>query len=720
MAEGPEPVTINYSLKNIPIPSIDSYKKRLIEMTERVIQRMRWRAFFFLRGDDNNNEDDQPEGKQRYGFKSRKCPPQIEELNRFESDMLKMVQNVRFRGSGSDDFQKTLRKDAQRIRRSNDVFVPADKSRNLYKVKREQYEKLLQENVTKHYKVAPENSFDDVNVEAKSIAKDLGIAGRVETMARKRAFITFKDHKENFEYKLPCRLINPAKSEMGRISKRILESINERMVAKLDVQLWKNTNAVIDWFNNLEGKQGCAFTCFDIVEFYPSISEQLLKKALDFAKEYIDIPEQDMEIIFHSRKSLLFNGDKTWKKKSGSGMFDVAMGSFDGAEVCELVGVFALSKTTGTFGKGSIGLYRDDGLAVSKGKSGSEMERTKKTLTKQYSDLGLRITIQTNLSIANFLDVTFNLKTGKHYPYRKPNDIPLYIDKRSNHPPPVISNIPAGISRRLTDVSSDKECFDRAAPLYNNALASSGYSECVAFLKDRKEQKAKLKRARRRNITWFNPPYSRNVETNIGRKFLSFIDKHFPKGTRLSKIFNRSTLKVSYSCMPNMATIIRQHNNRVCRGMKQQERQQKLCNCRKPATCPLDSKCLTSSVVYMATVTAPGEQKQYIGSTENAFKTRYSNHLSSFRNQRYENSTELSKYIWALKRAGVDYTVSWEILRQAPAYTNVSKRCNLCLTEKLAITYADGARLLNSRTELVSKCRHENKYYLSYFARSVT
>ena len=84
-------------------------------MTERVIQRMRWRAFFFLRGDDNNNEDDQPEGKQRYGFKSRKCPPQIEELKSFESDMLKMVQNVRFRGSGSDDFQKTLRKDAQRI-----------------------------------------------------------------------------------------------------------------------------------------------------------------------------------------------------------------------------------------------------------------------------------------------------------------------------------------------------------------------------------------------------------------------------------------------------------------------------------------------------------------------------------------------------------------------------------------------------------------------------
>ena len=209
------------------------------------------------------------------------------------------------------------------------------------------------------------------------------------------------------------------------------------------------------------------------------------------------------------------------------------------------------------------------------------------------------------------------------------------------------------------------------------------------------------------------------METNIGRKFLSLIDKHFPKGTKLSEIFNHGTVKISYSCMPNMATIIRQHNDRVCQGSKQRDIQ-KSCNCRKPDTCPLNGKCLAGSVVYMATVKASSGEKKYIGLTENPFKTRYSNHLTSFRNQKNENSTELSKHSWELKRKEIDYKVTWEILHDATACSNVSKRCNLCLAEKLAIILADSASLLNSRTELVSKCRHENKFYLSHFARSIT
>ena len=84
-----------------------------------------------------------------------------------------------------------------------------------------------------------------------------------------------------------------------------------------------------------------------------------------------------------------------------------------------------------------------------------------------------------------------------------------------------------------------------------------------------------------------------------------------------------------------------------------------------------------------------------------------------------ENSTELSKHIWGLKRAGKSYDIKWKILRRARAYSNCSKRCNLCLAEKLAILDANRATLLNKRSELVSKRRHENKFYLSNFARLI-
>ena len=83
--------------------------------------------------------------------------------------------------------------------------------------------------------------------------------------------------------------------------------------------------------------------CFDIAEFYPSISEDLLRKALRWAKAQVTITDNEEEVIFNARKSLLFCDCKAWAKKDGRGLFDVTMGSYDGAEVCELVGSFALN-----------------------------------------------------------------------------------------------------------------------------------------------------------------------------------------------------------------------------------------------------------------------------------------------------------------------------------------------------------------------------------------
>ena len=80
--------------------------------------------------------------------------------------------------------------------------------------------------------------------------------------------MTLKDHKQNFRSATPCRLINPCKSELGKISKIILENINKTLIEKLNVNQWKNTETVINWFKSVEQKSRCFFIQFDVIEFY--------------------------------------------------------------------------------------------------------------------------------------------------------------------------------------------------------------------------------------------------------------------------------------------------------------------------------------------------------------------------------------------------------------------------------------------------------------------
>ena len=159
----------------------------------------------------------------------------------------------------------------------------------------------------------------------------------------------------------------------------------------------------------------------------------------------------------------------------------MTMGSYDGAEICELVGIYVLNTLENKYDKNSIGLYRDNGLAAFKTTSGSKADKIKKDVTKIFKETGLRITIQANLKVVNFLDITLNLNNGKYYSYRKPNDQPVYIHKQSNHPPNIIKNLPDSISRRVSDISHDKEIFNQAAPLYEDALKSCGYSENLHY-----------------------------------------------------------------------------------------------------------------------------------------------------------------------------------------------------------------------------------------------
>ena len=209
----------------------------------------------------------------------------------------------------------------------------------------------------------------------------------------------------------------------------------------------------------------------------------------------------------------------------------------------------------------------------------------------------------------------------------------------------------------------------------------------------------------------------KNVATNVGRIFLKILDEEFPKSNPLHKLFNRNTVKISYSCMPNIKQNIHSHNKSTLQSRKNTNETPKLCNCRKPSDCPMAGNCLKESIVYQATVTTEDNKpnQTYVGLTENSFKTRYANHKASFNHPNKRMSTELSKHIWNLKDSNINFRITWKILKQAVSYNPCSKRCNLCLWEKYFIICKPHLGTLNKRNELVTSCRHASKFlYIKY------
>ena len=86
----------------------------------------------------------------------------------------------------------------------------------------------------------------------------------------------------------------------------------------------------------------------------------------------------------------------------------------------------------------------------------------------------------------------------------------------------------------------------------------------------------------------------------------------------------------------------------------------------------------------------------------------------SFKHESKKNDPELSKHLWQLKEQEKDFAISWKILAKAKSYSNLTKRCNLCNTEKFYILYKPDMTTLNKRNELVSTCRHKRKFLLKF------
>ncbi|MCP3852632.1 MAG: hypothetical protein GY694_20755, partial [Gammaproteobacteria bacterium] len=643
-----------------------------INKTEQFLQRVRWKVHFF------ENPNDKIE-KETYGFKTKRNAPQSKSLINFEHDLTHLISNLEY-SNKKTAFQKQLERDVKDINNSNKVYVSADKTNNVYLVEKNDYEKLMRDSITAHYEKTNESIENKINQEASEITEKLEISDRVEPMAHKSPYITLKDHKENFPNNIKTRLINPAKSNVGKISQQILQKINSDIRNKLELQQWRSTSDALNWFKNLDNKTRLSFIQFDIVDFYPSITETLFTEALKFASNITPIDDDTKNILLNARQSLLFYGNKVWKKTTG--LFDVTMGSYDGCEVCELIGLFILQSIKNKFPEINAGLYRDDGLGTLKRTPKNKLERLKKDLHKMFKeDFGLSITLDTNLTIVNFLDVTLDLHNEKFYPYRKPNDTPTYIHIHSNHPSHVAKQLPIGINKRLNDITCDKTSFDTFKGDYEQALHKSGHHVTLEHNPTPENAETEHKRQRKRNIIWFTPPYSASLKTNLGKEFLKLIDKNFPANNPLHKILNRKTVKLSYSCTPNMKTIIAGHNKKVL--ATKEPTATKRCNCQNKPTCPVPGECCTSKVIYHASVQhEDGKKAEYIGSTETEFKFRFNNHKKSFKHDNYKSETTLSKYVWdhGLNPAP---NITWSFLRQCSTYKVGSSSCDLCISEKL-------------------------------------
>ena len=131
----------------------------------------------------------------------------------------------------------------------------------------------------------------------------------------------------------------------------------------------------------------------------------------------------------------MFYENEAWKKKDTDTTFDVTMGSYDGAELCELIGIYIQSLITNILSKDNTGLYRDNGLFILRKINKQQTDKIRKKIINIFKNIDFKIEIVTNLVEVDFLDITFNLENNKYRPYKKPNDKLVYIDASSNHPP---------------------------------------------------------------------------------------------------------------------------------------------------------------------------------------------------------------------------------------------------------------------------------------------
>ena len=264
------------------------------------------------------------------------------------------------------------------------------------------------------------------------------------------------------------------------------------------------------------------------------IHQKLLNRSISIAWSITIISDSVINIIHHSRKSLLFDKTSAWVKKVNNFVFDLRWNL-----KMEPKFVSFLEFTCWFLLESSDVLYRDDGLPAINSANDPRLDRIRKDIAL-FKKEGLSIIKVTNHIETDFLDVTFNLATKKYFPFWKANNTPLYINAFSNCPPRIIKRLPKMTNKRISDLSCNKEEFNKVTSVYETVLKGSGHCSSMSYNNSNTQN---ARRNRNRKVTWFNPPYSQNVKANIGKLFIKLVRKHFLKNNKYHKIFNLNTLK---------------------------------------------------------------------------------------------------------------------------------------------------------------------------------
>ena len=209
-------------------------------------------------------------------------------------------------------------------------------------------------------------------------------------------------------------------------------------------------------------------------------NKNLLIDSINYARKYIDITNEQYEIILACRKTVIKNNDSTWVK-NGLENFDVPMGGYDSSQVADLVCLYILNMLTRIISHQQAGLYHVDGLIYIPNSNGPLSSSIQKRIIRAFKFLGFGIEISSNIKIVNFLDVTLDLSNNSYKPFIKTNQNPTYINVNSNHPKNIIMQIPKAVNLRIGKLSANEKIFKESSKRYINAL-KNGFNEEFRYL----------------------------------------------------------------------------------------------------------------------------------------------------------------------------------------------------------------------------------------------
>lgn len=712
----------------------------------------------------NEDEDSNPQIQgimhTKHKLPSTFVPRGSKNLEAFITSLCRdLVNNLRTEPSLNDTQSKVLDLLDQLKHKPNSVLMMTDKTNSVIETNVEDYISLLQSEIDQTSTLVPrqnvQNGINDFENFLVSISHLFSpnelkfIKNSIKLKQINRPFILSKDHKpKGPDGNYPVRMILPEKNSYTYGLKKVLFTALDDKIKKSPIQF---SNLLVNSFEtkrklqNLKLGSDFVFVALDIKEMFQSTTENLVRNTFDHLFEsykvdnilrnemntILDLMKKTRQFDFFSFKEKFykFNGNKNTPDS-------LAMGWSESVTKTDAVMSVIYNKlwSTGTFKPEEVlfaQTYRDDGLVLLRGsdsywsKNFPKWESSVRDAIRNFSLNNYEITMDYNPNFINFLDLQisktddFQLHFGI---YKKPGQKLIYLNKESMHPPSVTKSIPYSVLHRLYSLSSSvenqkpKQIFGEYISALSNANLLTNKQKNSHFKFRESPVKKKTKKDPRKIhfvLDWCAPWWIRKpveiLKENLKRYKL-----------------NHLRISVSYSVMTSVENKIKSDTqNKLTQNLENRNFMTENCNCRND--CMLkDGKCRVSGCIYKMSCNFGDCNHHYIGSTSNFAKKRTSAHLydsmavyKEYKSSKTINNIDsftkhLNRHILSLDNLSVpllrDRILS-TVIKSGLHHGYGTQSCSLCKFEKFEIfkAYRSKVKLMNSRDELLSKCRHPSK-----------